>query len=389
MSAEAITDSLVNALGLAGVLALILAVRRRDAPGAMRWRWTLALGLVGVMYASRGLFWIGAGAGFNAVTAIAAAMIPLAVLLLVEGLIRRHAPLIVKLLILAGTVAVLVASLTGASRATLALGAHIGLGMTLGVATALAGLRGLDRGERRAVVALALCQVALIPAALTDFRELPLDMPARLSPLAVMLLGWVGLTIGAWRVGERIAWFFFLVVIAALAGAGLAAGTSGLSAMQTSLVILAALLLVTISAEAVASRDAGLALRRALAATPPGDREALLQAITASETLGSGTILSGGLLDVADPDALAALAAAHPVLRRRDAPWGMARDEMLAEAVAALFETHNATHLLALRQSPLELLAINLPGLSADLSAETDLALAQRLLAATAGKGHP
>ncbi|MCW4461024.1 hypothetical protein OK349_04840 [Sphingomonas sp. BT-65] len=388
MTAEAITDSLVNALGLAGVLALMLAVRRRDAQGAMRWRWTLALGLVAVMYASRGLFWAGAGAGFNTVTAIAAAGIPLAVLLLVEGLIRRHAPLGVKLLILAGTIAVLVASLANARWATLALGAHIGLGMTLGVVTALAGLRGLDRAERRAVIALALCQVALIPAALTDFRELPLDMPARLSPLAVMLLGWVGLTIGAWRVSERIAWLVFLAAVAALAGVGLASGASGLSGVQSGLVVLAALLLVTISAEAVASQDAGLALRRALAATPPGNREALLQAITASETLGSGTILSDALLDVADADALATLVTEHPVLRRRDAPWGMARDEMLAEAVAALFETHNATHLLALCQSPLELLAINLPGLSADLSAETDLALAQRLLAATAGKGR-
>ncbi|WP_343519685.1 hypothetical protein [Sphingomonas sp.] len=383
MTAAAIADSLVNALGLAGVLALMLAVRRRDAQGAMRWRWTLALGLVAVMYASRGLFWHGAGAGFNTVTAVAAAMIPLAVLLLVEGLIRRHAPLAVKLLVLAGTVAVLIASLAGERWATLALGAHIALGMTLCVATALAGLRGLDRAERRAVIALALCQVALIPAALTDFRELPLDMPARLSPLAVMLLGWVGLTIGAWRVRERIVWLAFLAAIAALAGAGLSAGGTGLSGTQAALVVLAALLLVTISAEAVTSQDAGLALRRALVATPPGSREALLQAITASETLGAGAILSGALIEAAEPEALAALVAVHPVLRRRDAPWGMARDAILAEAVTALFETHNATHLLVLRDAPLELLAINLPGLSADPSAETDLALAQRLLAAT------
>ena len=46
MTAEAITDSLVNALGLAGVLALMLGVRSRDAQGGMRWRWTFALGLV-------------------------------------------------------------------------------------------------------------------------------------------------------------------------------------------------------------------------------------------------------------------------------------------------------------------------------------------------------
>lgn len=385
MTADAVTDSLINALGLAGVLALMVAVRRRDGFGAMRWRWTLALGLLAVMYASRGLFWIGAGADFNTITAIAAAGIPLAVLFVVEGLIRRHAPLGVKLVVLAGTLTALTAVLAGARWLTPVLGAHIAVGMTIGVVTAFAGLRGLDRAEARAVIALALCQIALVPAALSDFRELLPDTPARMSPLAVMILGWVGLTIGAWRVPERIGWLAFLAAIAALTGAGLASVGVELTGMQIGLVVLAALLLVTIGADAVAVQDAGLKLRRALASAPPGDRDALLQTITASETLGSGAILSRDQMEGADV-ALGALAETYPVLRRRDAPWGMAVDDIQSEAVAAIFETHNATHLLALRRTPLELLAVNLPGLSANPSAETDLALAQRLLAAATGK---
>jgi hypothetical protein len=386
MTANAVTDSLINALGLAGVIALMIAVRRRDALGAMRWRWTLALGLLAAMYASRGLFWLGAGSGFNMLTAVAAAGIPLAVLFVVEGLIRRHAPLAVKLLVLGGTIAALAAALADIRWVTPVLGAHIGIGMTIAVAIALAGLRGLDRAEVRAVIALALCQIALVPAALTDFRELLPDTPARMSPLAVMLLGWVGLTIGAWRVGERIGWLAFLVAIAALAGAGLASAGASLSAVQIGLVVLAALLLVTIGADAVAVQDAGLKLRRALASAPAGDRDALLQTITASETLGNGAILSHDHLEGVDIAAATALAAAYPVLRRRDAPWGMAADDIRAEAIAAIFETHNATHLLTLRETPLAWLAINLPGLSANVSAETDLALAQRLLAAATGR---
>ncbi len=389
MTTSVVIDSLINAIGLAGVLALILALRRRDAPGGMRWRWTLALGLVAVMYASRGLEWLGAGTGFAAVTMAAAAVIPLAVLLVVEGLIRRHAPLIVKLLVLTGMVAVLIVIASAAPWAGKALGVHIGIGMALAVATALAGMRGIDRAELRTVAALAVCQVALIPAALSDFREFWPDLPARLSPLAVMFFGWVGLTIGSWSIAQRMAWLGFLMVVAALSGVALAHISVQASWLQIAIVVLSTLMLVTICAEAITRPDAGLKLRRALVAAPPGDRDALVQALTASPIFGNGVMLSQADLADLDPDAVRALFDRYPMLGRRDAPWGMARDAILAEAISALLDTHTATHLLMVEPAPLALLAVNLPALSASDAVETDLALVQRLLRAAHRKEHP
>lgn len=389
MTTPVIIDSLVNAMGLAGVLALILALRRRDAPGGMRWRWTLALGLVAVMYASRGLEWLGGGSGFAAVTMAAAAVIPLAILLVVEGLIRRHAPLSVKLLVLTGVVAVLVVIASAAPWAGKALGIHIGIGMALAVATALAGMRGIDRAELRTIAALAACQVALIPAALSDFREFWPDMPARLSPLAVMLFGWVGLTIGSWSVGQRMAWLGFLSGVAALSALGLAQVSDHTSWLQIAVVILSTLMLVTICAEAITRPDAGLKLRRALVAAAPGDRDALVQALTASPIFGNGVMLSQADLADLDPAALHALFVRYPMLSRRDAPWGLARDAILADAIGALLDTHAATHLLIVESAPLALLAVNLPALSASDAVETDLALVQRLLRAAHRKDRP
>ncbi len=389
MTTSLVIDSLINAMGLAGVLALILALRRRDAPGGMRWRWTLALGLVAVMYASRGLEWLGAGTGFAAVTMAAAAVIPLAVLLVVEGLIRRHAPLIVKLLVLTGMVAVLIVIASAAPWAGKALGVHIGIGMALAVATALAGMRGIDRAELRTVAALAVCQVALIPAALSDFREFWPDLPARLSPLAVMFFGWVGLTIGSWSIAQRMAWLGFLMVVAALSGVGLAHISVQASWLQIAIVVLSTLMLVTICAEAITRPDAGLKLRHALVSAPPGDRDALVQTLTASPIFGNGVMLSQADLPDLDPDAVRALFDRYPMLSRRDAPWGMARDAILAEAISALLDTHTATHLLIVEPAPLALLAVNLPALSASDAAETDLALVQRLLRAAHRKEHP
>lgn len=389
MTTAAIIDSLVNAMGLAGVLALILALRRRDAPGAMRWRWTLALGLVALIYGSRGLEWLSGQTGFVYVAMTAAAAIPLAVLLVVEGLIRRHAPLIVKLLVVAGTLATIVAMASGARWVDKALGAHVGIGMALGVATALGGMRGLDRAERRTVIALALCQIALIPAALSDFHDLWPDMPARLSPLSVMLFGWVGLTIGAWSIGQRLGWLAFLAIVAGLTGIGLDAAGADTSALQMAVVVMSALMLVSICAEAIARPDAGLKLRRALVAIPPGDRDALIQALTASPIFGSGVILSEADLEAIDPDALRAIFARYPVLGRRDAPWGCVPGAILPDAILALLDASTATHLLMVDPAPLALLAINLPALSASDAIETDLAFVQRLLGATHGRGLP
>lgn len=385
MTTAAIIDSLVNAMGLAGVLALILALRRRDAPGAMRWRWTLALGLVAVMYASRGLEWLGAGRGFIQVAMVAAASIPLAVLLVVEGLIRRHAPLIVKLLVLAGTLAMMIAIWAGVPWAATALGAHVAIGIALGVATALAGMRGLDRAEMRTVVALALCQIALIPAALSDFRDLWPEMPARLSPLAVMLFGWVGLTIGAWSIGQRLAWLSFLAGVALLVGAGLNAVGTDAGTLQIAAVMMSALMLVSICTEALARPDAGLKLRRKLVSIPAGDRDALVQALTASQVFGSGVTLSEADFEGLDPGAIHALFVRYPMLSRRDAPWGLARDDIVADAMVATLQANAATHLLLVDSAPLALLAVNLPALSASEGIETDLAFVQRLLSAAHG----
>jgi hypothetical protein len=387
MSADLIIDSLVDAIGLAGALALIAALRRRDSDAAMRWRWTLALGLVSAMYLCRGVYWLSGVRGFDTATAIAAAGIPLAVLLVVEGLIRRHAPLAAKLIVLAGTVAVVVLIAShgfGRGTVTTAVGMHVGLGLTIGMAVALAGMRGLDAAERRLIAALTACLLILIPAALTDFRDFLPGTPARLSPLAVLFFGWVGLTIGNWRIPQRLGWVMLLGAVSALVGFGLAQAGAGASAVQISVVVLSALMLVTICAEAIARVDGGLALRRALIAAPPGDREALLLALTSSPTVGNGALLSAADLD--DPAAVEKLAAEYPVLRLRDAPWGLARDDIAAEGTAALFETHNATHLLTIQHVPLVLLAVNQPALASGEAAEADLALAQRLLALTGGK---
>lgn len=389
MTTDTIIDSLVNAMGLAGVLALIVALRHRNAPGGMRWRWTIALGLVAVIYASRGLQWLSAEQGFTTAAMVAAGAIPLAALLVVEGLIRRHAPPVVKLLVLADTVVAMTLLASGAAWATPILGAHIGIGLALGVVTALVGMRGLDHAETRAVIALALCQIALIPAALSDYHDLLPEAPTRLSPLAILLFGWVGLTIGAWGVAQRLIWLAFLAAVAALTGIGLSAAGAEASWIQIGAVVMSALMLVTICTEAIARPDAGLKLRQALVSIPAGDPDALVQALSTSEIFGGSVILSESDLEAVEPDAMRSLFAQQAVLSRRKAPWNLARGDIAADAIVAILDANAATHLLMVNQAPLALLAINLPALSASDAVEIDLAFVQRLLSAAHGKVEP
>ena len=84
-----------------------------------------------------------------------------------------------------------------------------------------------------------------------------------------------------------------------------------------------------------------------------------------------------------DPPLLRDFLASRPVLRRTDAPWGLAPTDPAVERVVSLMAANNATHLIVLSHDPVDLIVLAVPVMSADPATETALALVRRLLALT------
>jgi hypothetical protein len=382
VSSPLILDSVVNLFGLLGLAVTICVLRRREAGGAMRGRWSLALGLVAMLYLFRGVYWLTGWPLFDALTLAAVLPVPLAALLLVEGLVRRHAPPAVKWLVLGGSIAAALLSLVWPQPTPLAivLGSHVGFGLLLSGYVAVRGRDGLAPAERRTLGALTLCLLLLLPAVLSDFRHWFAETPVRFSPLAMLVLVWAGLGSAGVPRRERVGRLLIATAIAAMAGFGLTAAAGGLDPIAASAVAMSALMLMLITEEAIVSPAATSGLRGILAAAPAGDRGALLAALAADPVIGSAVVLTPSEICDYDPEGLIALFGERGLLRAGDAPWGRADADRQAQSAAALFEAHAATHLLAVDREARTLLALNVPSISAGEAFETDLAIAAQMI---------
>lgn len=114
MNGHLVADSFVSLAAAAGLMILILALRRRHPDDGLVRRLSFGLGVLAVMLVSRVLVWWGAPLPFNALTLVAAGLVPLVVLVFSEALLRRHAPRGFKLTAIAG--ALVFASWPGCRR---------------------------------------------------------------------------------------------------------------------------------------------------------------------------------------------------------------------------------------------------------------------------------
>jgi hypothetical protein len=77
------------------------------------------------------------------------------------------------------------------------------------------------------------------------------------------------------------------------------------------------------------------------------------------------------------------LLSTHRVLRRPEAPWGLAASDSAVERLMSLRKAGNAAHVVILSHEPVDLLVLAVPVISADPTTETAVALVRRLLALT------
>src|SRR4029077_7374444 len=104
MSPSVAADAVVNLSAAFGILTAMGALARRDPRGPLTRRLMFVLGVAAVLFLLRGIAWWSGSGWLDRLSLLPAASVPLGALVLTEGMLRRHAPRMVKFAGLAGAI---------------------------------------------------------------------------------------------------------------------------------------------------------------------------------------------------------------------------------------------------------------------------------------------
>ena len=392
MMPSVVADSVVNLCGAIGLAVAAVMLHRRDPRGPQTARLVALLALVASLFLLRGIAWWTDNSTLDRISLIPAALIPLGALIVTEGLLRRHAHRRLKVAALVGGGVLALAGALGPVELENVHTAMLSAFQLAGFAVCAVLLIGRGRAdllawENRAIDRVAFGAVLVIPFIITDFRVLAPDMPVRLGALGALLAVTAILIAGANDETQRqgVLLTVLRIVGAALLGAAAAALSADVDAAQ----------LMRHCAVAVAGVLAiglmGDALRAVLEARQPGvldsigasaatTRNALIVELARQPIFESARRYREADLAAYDPPLLRDFLAARRVLRRADAPWGLAATDPAVERMVALMTARHATHVIVLSHDPVDLIVLAVSVISADPATETALALVRRLL---------
>ncbi len=394
-SANILTDLYLSLAGIIGLAILHWQFAGNAATTLLTARFIFVLRVGMMLFAGRALVVLTGGMWFRFVVILAAALIPLATLLLTESMLRRHAPKWVKIYvglgaILFGISAFWLGNALDPARLYGLLLYQLGGFAIAGWLIATRDRNSLSAGENRTAHRLGLALLFLVPLGASDFLLVALHLPVQVSAIGVLMMCWLALGLGRVQDGHRHSVFALLsVVFAALLCGGMVTLIGGFGRQGGILIvalILATLLVLAITASARDRRDAaGQASILAYLARPyQGDVLGFLQGLSDHPLMNKAAVITPSELDGLIPDVLTRIFTAAPVLRRDQRP---ALGHVAEDHMAHLFERFDATHLLDLGTKPRQIVAISVPAFLGSNVAHCELGAVQRMAALIADKG--
>lgn len=384
-------------LSLAAVIGLVLlhmSLRAQSPDDPLTRRFVFGVRVTMAIFAGRALVVLQGGALSLALVSVAAALVPLAVVLLAEGLLRRHAPGWLKLYASLGA---FIFAFFGMIPAMWDLAAYnIGLVVFQALGLAFAGWMVMTRdqdslsgAENATAVRLALSVVLLVPMIAADYAMVALRMPVQISALGVLVLCWLAVGLGQTTLGLRGALFGFFILVLSAFGAGgflgwIMVGTREAVILGTA-VVMATMLVVAIYFDARQQRVAGqsLSLLRHMAEGPDDSALTFLTGLRNHPSVEGALVIGGRELADLDSFVLNQIFAKAPVLRRSDPPMV---DPAMKDHVDALFARYQASHILQVSAQPRRLIALAMPPLGMASQTEYELQAVQRMAALIAAK---
>ena len=395
MTPGTIADSMVNICGAIGVAVAMASLYRRAPGNPLSMRVLVMLGLVSLLFLTRGLAWWSDSVWLDRLSLLPAALLPLGALLVAEGMLRRHAPRAAKIAITLAAIVLGIGGALGLDSFAAPYAVALSAFQLAGIGYCAFLLATRDRGaltaaENQSIHRLAIGALITLPFLLTDFRTLFPDIPVRLGGLGALLVVSAVLTDGG--SGETTRQSVVLNALRIAGGALLGAGATWMSpdadaaqVLRFCVVGVSGVLAIGLMVDAPA-----LDLRGARAGHP--ELGGTLRGRHARYAAGR----AGAPPDfckrptAARRRACRLRSAAHarvpveePLLRQAEAPWGLVTTDPAVERLVSLMRAGNATHLIVLSHDPVDLVALTVPVTSADPATETALALVRRLLVLT------
>lgn len=395
MTAGLIADSIVNLCGAIGLVIAMITLHRRDPRGPLTRRLLVALGIIAALFLVRGIAWWSGSAWLNNLSTVPAALVPLGALIVTEGILRRHAPRAAKIAVLAGGI---VLGLAGAAGiAPLMTPAAILLALfQLGGFAVCAWLLArrdpatLTASENRGIIRLAVGAVLVIPFIATDFRVLMPDIPVRLGALGALLVVTAILIAERGAETQRQALLLTALRLASSALLGVAAAfvapdVDAAQVMRFAAIAVAGVLTIGLAVDALRAHFEAQVpgVLNSVATSPAQTRDALIAELARHPIFEGARRYRESELSAYDPALLREFLSGRRVLRRAEAPWGLAGSDAAAERLVSLMKASGATHLIVLSHDPVDIIALAVPVISADPATETALALVRRLLSLT------
>lgn len=392
MAADAVAiDVLVTWIGALGAASYLLHIVRNPSRSPLERRAVLLLGVLTVLLLVRGFSWLGPDLRLTRLTFAAATLLPLAMALFVEGLLRRHLPRPAKLLAAGSSAFFFVMNLAPARwrEAVLPHGFPAVLLATMALlGTFLLARRRdtLSPAENRLVSGCLLAILAGLPMAASDFRlELGFP-PQRWGAVGVLLFVYTLVHLARLHrraVTRDLGW----LAVQALLLSGMAALLSPRPTAvwaHTLPVAAATVFLFAIweRLRGAGARQSREGLLRWLADAPTGSPGALEGWLRRYPLTEQHLLLGPEELRAYHAGSLAALFGTSRTCSgaqfRQIGPDAPRAAQDAAEQMADILERYEMTHACLLSTDPLHLLLVNLPEISGNRDAELELEVIQR-----------
>jgi len=388
-AASVLTELFLSCGALLGLFTLQWILTRRDNWDPINRRFIFCIRVTILLFAGRVLIIFTGMQAFRMLVLLGAALIPLAVLLLTEGLLRRHAPRWIKSSIAAGTIIfVLSAFWYSFSIDPLRL---IGLLIFQILGFFLSGWLILSRdrtslsfSENTMVTRLGLSLILFIPLAAGDFLLFYLDLPIQFSALGVLVMCWLAIGLARANLGHSAVLINLGLIIGGAITVGLLMGVLVEADRDGHLMIIAILIVMLFimaifhDARSLRSEEQSLGLLRHMATAQMDDAVVFLRDLRAHPLVEGAIVINEGNLAGLQGEVLDAIFAAAPVLRRGKPPvLGATADDHIKH----LFDRYSATHIMLACPRPRVLIALSMPSLSLSPHAELELQVVQRMAA--------
>ncbi len=364
MTGPLAADCLISFLAATALLSLRVRLRQTAISERLRATLRFATLIWSLFYFLRIPAWLTDSIFAGRLVLVTASLIPLALLLVAEAAMRRHAPARVKygLLILTPTFAI-AALILPVSTYSYLLPALLAFQLAALIEGALMLWQvplGQGSEERRVLRLFAGIVVVALPLVITDFGFVQAGLPLHLSALAMLAGIWLAIATSTWvtSLGRALQGLSGFFVLALAGGIAICMSTGPLSFDQVlipTVTILAILFFVSAAAGALRLSRGEIADQlAALLSLPHGlfTQDAIMRTLAPHNP----RLLQMTDLDQQDATRLAALLQTQPL-------WPMPVDRIDADGVDLLRDVarkNACSHLLALRLDPTEVLCLTL-----------------------------